>query len=360
MMKKTILIFFALIGLLACSSSGTEVQGQTSDPDTSDSPSPNVDRWNIPIAEVFDGGPGRDGIPALTDPIFVSAEDVQLIQDDDLILGFKNGSDIRAYQHLVLDWHEIVNDDVSGVNLAVTYCPLTGTGIGWSREIGGNTTTFGVSGLLYQTNLIPFDRESNSNWSQILNEAVNGSLIGTEAELVLPLVEMEWGAWKAMYPETKILSFNTGFQRSYGVYPYLDYKTNNDAFLFPVPKDNRLPSKERVLAVVENENALAFRFEDFTGGALYRESHQGRQFLIAGNLKFMLAFDISGPMSNLEFTYIHDGSALLLEDNEGNRWTVMGEAVSGPRVGAKLPAATSFMGYWFSIPAFYPTRIFNP
>lgn len=359
-MKKKILMLFALLGLLACSSSGTEVQGQSSDPDSTNNPSPNVDQWNIPVAEVFDGGPGRDGIPALVDPIFVSAEDALLIQDDDLILGFKNGSDIRAYQHLVLDWHEIINDNVTGVNLAVTYCPLTGTGIAWSRDIGGSTTTFGVSGLLYQTNLIPFDRESNSNWSQILNEAVNGTLRGTKAELVLPLVEMEWGAWKAMYPETKVLSFDTGFQRSYDVYPYGDYKTNNDTFLFPVPKDDRLPSKERVLAVVENGNALAFRFEDFTGGAIYRESFQGRQILVAGNSKFMTAFDISGPISNLEFTYIHDGSAVLLEDNEGNQWSVMGDAISGPRQGEKLASVPAFMGYWFSIPAFYQTQIYQP
>lgn len=370
-MKKKILILFVVAGLLSCSSSGTEIQEQfpinnnintNNNSNTNDPSDSNDNSWSIPISEVLDGGPGRDGIPALNGPEFTSADQALIIKDEDLVLGFKNGDDIRAYSHIVLDWHEIINDDVSGTALAITYCPLTGTGIAWNRSINGPgtiSTIFGVSGLLYQSNLIPFDRATNTNWSQILNEAVNGPLIGTKAKLVLPLVETDWKTWKMLYPETKIVSLDTGFNRPYGVYPYLDYRTNHDSFLFPVPVDDRIPAKERILALVYENNARVYRFSDFADGVIIRDTFQAKQVLILGNPNFMVAFDVSGPISNLEFTYAYAGSEVVLTDNEGNEWNIFGEAVTGPRQGEQLKPARSFMGYWFSIPAFYTTSIYT-
>lgn len=235
MKNKLVLITFSLL-LFACSKSSTQNittnSGDSSEPEVENTSS----TWSIPVAEVLDGGPGRDGIPALVNPQMVTAENSSILLDTDLILGYKNGNEIRAYQHIILDWHEIVNDNIGDVSLAVTYCPLTGTGIGWNRVIDGKETTFGVSGLLYQTNLIPFDRATKSNWSQILNESVNGSREGKKAELI-QLIETDWKTWKTMYPETGIININnTGFARTYGVYPYVDYKTNNSTFFFPTTK----------------------------------------------------------------------------------------------------------------------------
>ena len=105
--------------------------------------------WLIPINEVLDGGPGKDGIPALENPENIGVNDIHFLSDSDLVIGFSSGNQARAYPHKILDWHEIINDEVNGKKLAVTYCPLTGTGIGWKRSIDGQTTTFGVSGLLY-------------------------------------------------------------------------------------------------------------------------------------------------------------------------------------------------------------------
>ena len=184
-MKNNVLLSTLLtMTLLSCSSSST--QETSSDQDGTDiTPIDNTDTdWSIPIAEVLDGGPGKDGIPALENPVFISAENTTVLQDADLVLGFKNGDDVRAYPRIILDWHEIINDNIGDVSLAVTYCPLTGTGIGWDRNIDGNETTFGVSGLLYNTNLIPYDRATGSNWSQILNASVNGSLAGKSADLI--------------------------------------------------------------------------------------------------------------------------------------------------------------------------------
>lgn len=355
-MKKKIFIFVCAGLLLVFSSSCTQDSDSVQNPNN---PSPGSSGWSIPVAEVFDGGPGKDGIPALVNPNLINVEDVNYLLDTDFVLGFKQGNDVRAYPHAILDWHEIVNDNIANTSVAVTYCPLTGTGIGWNRVIKGKETTFGVSGLLYNTNLIPYDRETDSNWSQILNESVNGTLLGEKADLI-QLFETDWNTWKRLYPNSKVLSTNTGFSRTYGRSPYGDYNTNNNRFLFPVPKDSRLPSKERVLAIVDGENAKAYRFNSFTTVNTFKDSFLSKNYVLAGNQNFIVSFELESNTIDLEFEYVYNGlSEILLKDNEGTEWNVFGEAVSGPRTGAKLKSADSFMGFWFSIPAFYNTIIFE-
>ena len=123
--------------------------------------------WLIPEGLVRDGGPGKDGIPAISDPKFTQASAVDYLKDEDLVIGLKYNEEIKVYPHIILDWHEIVNDEIDEFAFALTYCPLTGTAINWNRKLNGITTTFGVSGLLYNSNLIPYDRETDSNWSQM-------------------------------------------------------------------------------------------------------------------------------------------------------------------------------------------------
>jgi len=263
-----------------------------------------------------------------------------------------------AYPHIILDWHEIINDNVGDVSVAITYCPLTGTGIGWNRILNGNETTFGVSGLLYNTNLIPFDRATNSNWSQILNEAVNGDLLGDKVAIIT-LFETNWGTWKALYPNTKVVSTNTGFSRTYGTSPYGDYNTNNNRFFFPVPKDNRLPLKERVHTILAGGNAKVYQFSDFDTVNIIEDSFEGANYLIVGNQDFMVSFELGSSVEGLEFSYIFNNTEAILSDNEGNEWNIFGEAISGPRTGQFLKPSESFMAFWFSIPAFYNTEIYG-
>ncbi len=355
-MKNTLFLLACGTLLLSCSSSSTQQTEQN--PDVQGNPNPSSNEWSIPVSEVLDGGPGRDGIPALENPNFVVAEDASaVLRDTDLVIGFKNGNDIRAYPHIILDWHEIVNDNIDDISLAVTYCPLTGTGIGWNRIINGSETTFGVSGLLYQTNLVPFDRATLSNWSQILNESVNGNLLGEKAELI-PVVETDWGTWKSMFPSTKVLSLNTGFSRTYGIYPYRDYRTNNDFFIFPTPKDDRLPLKERVHAIIDNGDAKAYRFTDVEASGLIRDSFNGKEYLVVGNSEFIISFELNGSQNTLEFEFNFDGnSEAIVQDTNGTQWNAFGEVVSG--TGSPLKVSSSFMGYWFSIPAFYETALFG-
>ena len=357
MKKKLFLVACCVPLLISCSSSSTQETSGTPGPEGG---TPNdFTEWSIPKSEVFDGGPGKDGIPALENPNFVQAQSVSVLKDSDLVLGFKNGNDIRAYQHIILDWHEIINDKVGDVALAVTYCPLTGTGIGWNREIKGTETTFGVSGLLYNTNLIPFDRSTNSNWAQILNESVNGSLLGEKIDLI-KLVETDWKTWKALYPSTKVVGLNTGFSRTYGVSPYGDYNTNNSRFLFPVPKDARLPSKDRVHAIVDGKGAKVYQFGDFTSTNIFKDSFQTKDYVIIGNENFIVSFELNEEQNTLVYDYVYDGTSdVVAQDSKGNRYTVFGEAVSGPDAGIKLKPSASFMAFWFSIPAFYETELYS-
>lgn len=347
-MLTTFILVFG-IGISSCETS-------TQSPGRNYVPGNSGGAWLIPQDQVRDGGPGKDGIPAIDEPIWISLDDPanQYLQDEDLILGFYNEGEVVAYPHDILDWHEIINDKVGGMAIAVTYCPLTGTGIGWERVIDLEETTFGVSGLLYNSNLIPYDRKTGSNWSQIRMECVNGPLIGTDP-VFLPLVEMPWKTWQKIYPESRIVSTETGHSRSYGSYPYGNYKTSSSLIFPAIPADDRLHAKERVMAVVIGREAKAYRFEDFGEDlTVIHDDFFDTRVVIAGiRDDFMVALNAAASDGQvLEFRAGQDGRTLL--DQEGNEWNFFGVAVSGPMQGERLKPLRSFMGYWFSIAAFYP------
>ncbi|TVQ09099.1 MAG: DUF3179 domain-containing protein [Bacteroidetes bacterium] len=317
----------------------------------------NDSEWIIPKNEVLDGGPGKDGIPSIQDPKFINVGDATYLQDDDLVLGFANGEEVRAYPHRILDWHEIINDDVNEHSVAVIYCPLTGTGTGWSRILEEGKTTFGVSGLLYNSNVIPYDRKTDSNWSQILLKSVNGQLMGRSAH-VYHLVETTWKTWKKAYPSSRVVSTNTGFDWNYDNYPYAYYKTDNTLF-FPVSNhDDRLHRKERVLGVIVDEKMIVFRFDSFGNSvSLVNNAFLSKELVVVGskNLNLMVAFNRElADETILDFEALENELPAVLIDNEGTRWDIFGRGISGPRKGQQLQHETQMMGYWFSFAAFYP------
>ncbi|MDA1120686.1 MAG: DUF3179 domain-containing protein [Bacteroidetes bacterium] len=345
-----------LIGFIifySCSSESPVPGGQ--------SQTTNKNIWDVPKSEVFDGGPGKDGIPALLDPEMIDAVDASYLSDDDLILGYKNGDDIRAYSHQILDWHEIINDKVNGFPVAITYCPLTGTGIGWDRRIKVGLTTFGVSGKLYNSNLILYDRETDSNWSQMKLNCVNGELRGEQIR-TFPLIETTWKTWQTMYPDTKVVSRNTGVSRSYGQYPYGNYKTNSGT-IFPFsPQDTRLHDKERVHGVIFGGKAKAYRLVTFEKPQLIEDTVQFTPIIVLGDMNSNIIVSFERELedgTSLTFELTPEAKTALttptiLIDTEGTTWDIFGEAVSGPRKGQHLIPTKSFMGYWFSWGAFYP------
>ncbi len=361
----SLLIFLVALAQISCQNDD-EVSLPTN-PGISPVPNPGANDWLIPVDEVFDGGPGQDGIPSIDSPQFWDVgEGDNFLDPNDLVVGLSHNGVARAYPHKILDWHEIVNDEFEGLATAVTYCPLTGTASGWNRVIQGGIavgqkTTFGVSGLLYNTNLIPYDRITGSNWSQILLQSVNGTLQGEFIEVNM-VVETTWSTWKRMYPDTEVLSTSTGFNRNYGLYPYGDYRTNNSRLIFPVSTtDTRLPGKERVHGIVDEESSEAkvFTLDGFEGGLSIKQRNWfGRQLLVVGSKSMNLIVSFFNELEGgeeLEFTPSTESSfPVILTDSEGNEWDLFGQAVAGPRTGQSLTATRSCMGFFFAFGTFYP------
>jgi len=320
--------------------------------------------WLIPSGEIFEGGPGRDGIPALLMPNMTTAQEAVYLQDQHLVIGIKIGGETRTYPHVILDWHEIINDGIADDLFSITYCPLTGSGIAWNRFIDGEETSLGVSGLLYNSNLIPYDRATESYWSQMKNQAVSGPLAGRPAE-TYPIVETTWETWREMYPETKVVSIRTGYSRPYGDYPYGQYRTNNDDLLFPIGNDDtRLPRKERIHGIIVGDQSKVYRISTFPAEFMVaNDTFNGLPLVIAGNSAKNLVVSFIRRLENgtiLTFEPLQDQLPAIFVDNEGTTWDVFGNGISGPRAGEKLEATLSYIAYWFAWGAFFPnTEIYG-
>ena len=351
-MKKNAFYLFVCLSLfMSCSSSDVNNDSNTI-PDGNDNN--NSTQWLIPISEVRDGGPGKDGIPSIDNPNFVAANNANFLTDNDLIVGIVKDNEAKAYPHLVLDWHEIVNDEINDSFFTLNYCPLTGTAFAWESMTNGTRSTFGVSGLLYNANLILYDRNTDSNWSQLRLECVNGSLINNKPKLY-SVVETNWKTWKTLYPDTQVLNTQTGFSRTYGTSPYGDYSTNNNRFIFrPAITNSALPNKDRVYAIIDEDLSKVYQFSDFDNGKVIRDTFNGKDYLIIGNENLIYSFELQGDFKNLIFEYDFNNSEAFFKDNEGNKWSVFGKAIEGPKLGTSLTSPKSVLSYWFAIAAFYP------
>lgn len=261
----------------------------------------------IETDDIFSGGPPRDGIPSIDEPVFVAAGEVDYLRDDDIVIGVVSaGGRARAYPHRILVWHEIVNDNFDGAHIAVTYCPLCGTGMVFSADVGGGEKPrkFGVSGLLYHSDVLMYDRENDSLWSQLKMQAVSGPDAGTPLTW-LPSEHLTWAAWKEKYPNGEVLSTDTGHSRNYAGEAYADYFAF-DGTMFPVPHKRReLPNKARIAGVIINGEAKAYplnalpnrqTFQDTVGGeklsVRYDAEKQHPQFTGENNeaVPFVVAF----------------------------------------------------------------------
>ena len=218
-------------------------------------------KHSIPTSEIRSGGPPKDGIPALLKPKFITAKEAHFIKDNDRVLALFLEGEAKVYPIKILNWHEIVNDVIGGKPVFVTYCPLCGTGMAFDPFFNGKKHTFGVSGLLYKSDVLMYDHQSESLWSQIKQEAVTGTLTGARLKL-LPLIHTTWGAWRMEHPESLVLSTDTGYNRNYGRDPYVSYG-KTDRLMFPVGKiDRRYPPKSWVLGIERNGITRAYPFSE--------------------------------------------------------------------------------------------------
>jgi len=213
----------------------------------------------VPLDEVRPGGPPKDGIPALTDPAFVEADQADYLGPEDRVIGVAYGKEAKAYPLKILNYHEIANDTVGDVPVAVTYCPLCDSAAVFDRRTPLGVREFGVSGMLYNSNVLMYDRgdKQESLWSQMMGEGISGAAAHAKLQ-ALPLVLTTWKDWRERHPATQVLSDETGHNRPYGKSPYAGYFGSPDLMFDASPTSDRLPLKTRVLGVWNKESARAY------------------------------------------------------------------------------------------------------
>ncbi len=246
---------------------------------------PSFDLRNavIPRNEIYAGGPPKDGIPALTNPAVVRAHEAAYLNPADRVVGLSIGEEARAYPLRILSHHEIVNDRLGDVPVAVTYCPLCDSAAAFDRRVDGEVLELGVSGLLYNSNVLMFDRggEPESLWSQLAGRGVSGPAAGNVLK-PLPLELTTWRDWQARHPNTTVLSDRTGHTRDYRANPYQRYFATRELWFPARPLSDRLPTKAPVLGVWSNGAARAYPLSAFNPrGETLEQELGGKRFTLA-------------------------------------------------------------------------------
>ena len=215
-------------------------------------------KHSVPLSEILGGGPAKDGIPPIDDPQFVSITEAgSFLKDSEPGIALDIRGVQRFYPFQILVWHEIVNDTVGKERVLVTYCPLCFTGIVFDPVVNRERVEFGTSGKLWNSNLVMYDRKTDSLWSQVLGEAIVGEQTGKRLA-VIPSDIMRYENFRNLYPKGQVLSRKTGATRPYGTDPYGDYYTTSGTY-FPLNKtDNRLGDKEFVLGIVVGGKTKAY------------------------------------------------------------------------------------------------------
>jgi len=353
-MRAQIYYFLLLITLASCTKKQVSEKPKDDEPEE---PEIYTD-WLIDINAVEAGCERLDCIRSLDEPEFIPVQEVDFLTDEDLVIGVRMGNTVHCYPHAILDWHEIINDHIGENYLAINYCPLTGSGMAWNRLVDGEVTTFGISGLLFNSNVIPYDRSTRSAWSQMKQLCVNGKMASQKPE-TFQVVETSWSTWKKLYPESKVVSTNTGMQRDYLSYPYGDYRENKEVYFDVVPENDSLHPKERLYGIVQGDSAKCYRVQNFKNGLqLIQDFVFGKHVIIAGSARDQLAaaFEIPAGMELHPYTKQTPG---IMQDAEGNIYDIFGYCVSGKDAGKRLEAMNGFTAYWFAWYAFYPTLTFQ-
>ena len=223
----------------------------------------HVDEGRIDVELLFSGGPPKDGIPAVDNPKF-SPIDESIYSDEELIIGVTVDGVSKAYPYSILNWHEVVNDEIAGLPITISYCPLCETNSVYIRRIDGVETTFGVSGKLWNSCLVMYDRLTDSLWVQPWGIAVFGDSVNKSLETI-PGIRTTLGAWREKYPDSLVMNTDTGFNRDYTRYPYGSYYTNDD-IIFPV-REEETNYHPKDIQFVYYSASDTFTFDRFDGDA---------------------------------------------------------------------------------------------
>src|SRR5438128_3182393 len=326
-------------------------------------------KYSVPFNEIMSGGPPKDGIPAIDTPQFDAVPDAdKWLKPREPVILFERAGEARAYPLQILIWHEIANDTVAGQPVAVTFCPLCNTSIVFDRRLEGRVLDFGTTGKLRFSDLVMYDRQTESWWQQFIGKGIVGRYAGTDLKR-LPSEIVAFEDFAAAYPQGEILSRATGHLRPYGRNPYAGYDSiDQSPFLFTGKRDSRLPPIERVLSVsvggkhrlyplsalerqpVANQEMSGVPYVVFAkpgmASPLDRERiDQGREIVAATAFDRRLGGDV------LEFT---ERGGRIVDTRTGSEWNVLGEAVSGSLKGKRLAALESGVHFAFAWLAFNP------
>ncbi|WP_152041015.1 DUF3179 domain-containing protein [Salinigranum salinum] len=332
----------------AADSGSTQSATDTASTDTSvlptrDSPLPVEWPYSQLRDRTLSGGPPKDGIPSVDQPTFWSASEADdFLEPGDVVFGVAGEEDVKAYPQRILVWHEIANDTIDGENVTVSYCPLTGTALGFFR----GETTFGVSGRLVNSNLVMYDRETDSRWPQVLATAMSGPFQGRSLT-EFPITWTTWGRWKEAHPDTVVLSEDTGHVRNYNRDPYGQYNprrgyySNQNTLFSPLSRDDTYREKEVVIGTRPGEGAIAFHKESLREAGLLTGE--------VGGATFHAVYE---PSLDTAHVYRGDGSDLSYADGQVS---VGGETVAPDAV--PLDPVLDIDAMWFAWAGFYPGTV---
>ncbi len=308
-------------------------------------------------SKLVSGGPPRDGIPAINKPVFISgaeSESKGWVSSDSLVDAVATGSEFRAYPRSITVWHEIVNDTIGGVPITLTFCPLTGSAVAYrGRAQDGTSLTFGTTGLLYNSNLVMYDRETNSMYPQILGLGISGPNKGVELEQV-PATTTTWAGWKSAHPDTLVLSRDTGYARDYGFYPYGDYDSNASVY-FPVAyTSSRFGPKTQVTGARVGMDSAAFAKDRLRVTRVVNLTLGGQPVVAFydGSVDFVRVF--SRKVKDSTYTFSFENSRIV-DRETGSVWSGQGVATNGPLVNTSLTPVNHLQVMWFGWYAFHPS-----
>ena len=294
---------------------------------------------------------------ALDSPTFVSSTDAVYLREYDELIGIVINGQAKAYSLKAAAWHHIIHDELGGMPILVTFCPLTYTAMVFDRTVDGKVLEFNVDGLI-DNNIIMTDRQTESNWIQITGESINGKMRGKKLKLLHSL-HTTWGTWKNLHPDTLVLSHNTGFEYNYGNYPfgrrYMEYR-ENWRIMFPLSyEDVRFHPKEVVLAIEVGNTFKAYLLSDMREREIINDVIDKQPVLIVCDSKRQLASAFSRIVNGriLEFELDESSNSYIKDCTSNSRWDFEGIAHQSKYEGKNLKPIPSFKAYWFAWAVFH-------
>jgi hypothetical protein len=375
-MKITVCLPAAIAGLvilLACgearSQAGQHGQGsaEVSVPFGTRGWKTDFSKHSVPFEEILSGGPPKDGIPPIDRPNFVSVDEAdRWLGGREPIVVFEHDGEVRGYPWQILIWHEIVNDVVGGLPVSITYCPLCNTSIAFDRRVGDRILDFGTTGKLRHSDLVMYDRQTETWWQQATGEAIIGDLTGTTLTF-LSAPTVSWSDFKRTYPRAEVLSRDTGHSRPYGSNPYEGYDSGRP-FMFRGETDGRLSAMERVVVVKVGAAAVVYPMRKLEREKAINHEVGGKPVALfyrrglasaVDDRRIGYGRDVGAPavyfriLDGRTLTFRADGQGFRDEET-GTRWSFFGEGEEGPLAGRRLEQVVHYVPFWFAWAAFEP------